>query len=664
MDFFQHQDRARRNTSLLVGYFILAVALIIAAVYAVFVGLFLWLGAEQQWPGAWAAAARRLWHPDLFLGVSGGTLGIVVLGTLYKVASLARGGEAVARMLDAQPVGAQTGDPSERKLLNVVEEMAIASGTPVPRVFVLNDDAINAFAAGFSTRDAIIGVTRGCIRKLTRDELQGVIGHEFSHILNGDMRLNIRLIGILHGILVIGIIGYWLFRVAARSSSRVSRKKGGNTLPFILLGLGVMAVGYIGVFFGRLIQSAVSRQREFLADASAVQFTRNPAGIASALKKIAGLGSRLDHPRAQEACHLFFANGLHAAFFNLMATHPPLPERIRRLDPSFDGNTPARLAEVGPEPETATPALSRLAPSVAPTPLTAKPAIPLRLRRDTVLASVGRPQPEHLAYAAALLAGLPDTVKTAAHDVSGAQALLFGLLLAPEAEARDQQLRWLAMRLPADQYRATLDLSAALGALPLAAHLPLVDMALGALRELPATAYPLLKDALQTLAEADARITLFEYMLLRLVVRQLDPKRRRAESMRHSVWKPIIGQAVTVLSTLAYYGRPDAAGAQQAFAAGVARLGAHGPLTLAPPAQCGLQQVDDALRHLADAFPILKKQFLDACLACIAADNRTTQTEAELLRAIAAELACPIPPILPDTGNPIESTTPNIERQP
>jgi len=359
MDFFAHQDRARRQTSLLIGYYVLAVALIALGVYAAFAAVF--LGAEAKTAGAfdWCQA----WNPRLFAAVVGGTLLVVLIGTLYKIAQLARGGEAIARMLGGRPVAPDTADAAERRLINVVEEMAIASGIPVPRVFLLDEEkGINAFAAGFEPSNAVIGVTRGCLQTLSRDELQGVIAHEFSHILNGDMRLNLRLVGILNGILVIALVGYGLMRVMSSSSRSRSRneKGGGAAVGIFLLGLLLMLIGYIGVFFGKLIKSAVSRQREFLADASAVQFTRNPIGIAGALATIAGYkgGTRLATSHAEETSHFFFANGLRGSFLGLLATHPPLDERIRRIDPAFTADRA--------DATTAPPA-----PSPAPTPLTA-----------------------------------------------------------------------------------------------------------------------------------------------------------------------------------------------------------------------------------------------------------------------------------------------------
>ncbi|MDP1534936.1 MAG: M48 family metalloprotease, partial [Rubrivivax sp.] len=266
MDFFGQQDKARTKTTVLVVYFVIAIVFIIASVYLASLLIFHFTQAQQQ-PGV-ALPALVLWDPRLFGLVVVGTLGVVLIGSLYKTIALSKGGSAVAESLGGRLLGTDPTDPDERKLRNVVQEMALAAGMPVPKIYVLDKDkGINAFAAGHAPSDAAIGVTRGCMSLLTRDELQGVIGHEFSHILNGDMRLNLRLMGVIFGILCLAVIGRVL----------IFSRGGRDRNPLMLLGLALIVIGAIGVFFGRLIQAAASRQREFLADASAVQFTRNPA---------------------------------------------------------------------------------------------------------------------------------------------------------------------------------------------------------------------------------------------------------------------------------------------------------------------------------------------------------------------------------------------------
>jgi Zn-dependent protease with chaperone function len=357
MDFFEAQARAKKRTSRLVALFSLAVLGTIAAGYFGAVFLSRQIAESDYRPRSSRYSERSqlsafrsqlspsasLWQPKLFALVTLGTLAVVGLASLYKWHQFSGGGSAVAESVGGRRVDPHTTDLAERRLLNVVEEMALASGIVMPGVFILDDEpAINAFAAGLTTSDAVVAVTRGTLEKLTRDELQGVVAHEFSHILNGDMRLNLRLTSLIFGILVLGLIGRGIISSLGRTrvaSSRNSKNSGGLIAAIGAAGLGLLVIGYVGYFFGRLIQAAVSRQREFLADAAAVQFTRNPAGIGGALKKIAGyaMGSSLAHAKSAAIGHFFFAQGFRSTFGGLWATHPPLEVRIRAIEPAFDG---------------------------------------------------------------------------------------------------------------------------------------------------------------------------------------------------------------------------------------------------------------------------------------------------------------------------------------
>ncbi|MFG0313903.1 MAG: M48 family metallopeptidase, partial [Phycisphaerales bacterium] len=328
MDFFEHQDQARKATRRFMFLYFGAVITICVAVGVLFGLLAIALGdapAEKQMPVALVIG-----------GAAAGLSAVIILcGSVYRIRDLRGGGASVARGLGGIYIDPSTRDPDERRVLNVVEEMAIASGVPVPPVFMMpNEKRINAFAAGYAPGDAVIGVTHACVHGLTRDELQGVMAHEFSHILNGDMRLNIRMIGFLNGILIITIAGKLLFEI----SPHVGRSREGLAFMFLgfIVAICLVTIGSIGALSSRVIQSAVSRQREFLADASAVQFTRNPHGIADALRRIGGsAGGKIRHPRVEEASHMFFsqAKSLSAT----LATHPPLKERIKRVLPSWDG---------------------------------------------------------------------------------------------------------------------------------------------------------------------------------------------------------------------------------------------------------------------------------------------------------------------------------------
>jgi Zn-dependent protease with chaperone function len=653
MNFFEHQEVARRRTTLLVAFYVLAVVLIVLALYAVVAVVFLRPSAVFEDTIAW----RQLWNGSLFGWVALAVGALIGGGTAYKIHALSAGGETVAALLGGRPLDRNTADPAERRLLNVVEEMSIASGTPIPHVFVMDDEAgINAFAAGFAPADAAVSVTRGALERLNRDELQGVIAHEFSHILNGDMRLNIRLMGVLNGILVIAMTGYWILRTASRSSDDGSRrrgKKGGAQL--FVLGFAMMAIGYIGVFFARLIKSAVSRQREFLADASSAQFTRNPGGLAGALKKIGGFvaGSRLASPRAEEASHLFFANGLGRSFLNLMATHPALDERIRRLDPSFDGEFvyPERAAasavqeEVEPATESPAGVMAAAAPPAAPR----SPTV-ISIAPDAVIARVGTLTPQTLAQAASLMAVLPADLLSATRTLAGAQAVAYGLLLNRQPEFRQPQLAYLSTRVPQAIFGETLRLSDTLGALPKETMLPLMDMAIATLKGLSAAQYKEFRVHLFHLTAADSEITLFEYAAMRMVARNLDPRFGVAPrpSVKHTSLSPLAGDCAVLLSALAWFGNEAETDAEQAFRHGALELGGLTECVLLPPAKASLKDLDAALNNLALAAPAIKQRILSGAVAAVSADGTVTPDEAEALRAVADSLDCPLPPFLPD----------------
>jgi Zn-dependent protease with chaperone function/uncharacterized tellurite resistance protein B-like protein len=644
MDFFERQETARRNTKLLVVYFVLGVIGIILAVYLA-AGLILNGKALRHHSGT--ALPSLLWNPQLLLGTATGTIILIFCGSAYKIMALSRGGSAVAEMLGGRPINSDTSDPDERKLLNVVEEMAIASGTPVPQVYVMDaESGINAFAAGHSTSDMVICTTKGCLKFLTRDELQGVIGHEFSHILNGDMRLNLRLMGLVFGILCIAICGRVLLNV--RSSGR---EKDRNPLP--LFGIALLVIGGIGVFFGKLIKSAVSRQREFLADAAAVQFTRNPAGLASALKKVGGCGSQISDANAEDASHLFFANGMAASFSSAFSTHPPLEERIRALDPAFDG----KFIPVGPQvaygdpdqtPQTPrrpvpAPQLQDLLGGQALAGGRQAPAMPLTY----TMIQVGAPTGRHLDYAADLRSKLPESLTTAARDPMSAVALIYGILLGREESLRTRQLQQLQQQADPGIYRETMRLLPLLTTLESRVKLPLVSLTMTALRRLSPSQYEQFSRMMQLIIESDQQVELFEYTLQKMVLRQLAPNFQPPTRtiVQYYVLKPLVPDCALLLSALAQVGQEDPAQALKAFRQGTNKLGLPN-LELISGSTCSLAQIDAALARLNLAALPVKKIVLDACAETVAADGAIQEEEAELLRAIADTLDCPIPPLI------------------
>ncbi len=653
MDFFAQQDKTRRKTRLLVFYFAIAVVALIVAVY--FASLVIFAGAQAHYHRYGEQPQFALWNPQLFLGVAVGVLAVILIGSGYKTMALAQGGSAVSEMMGGRLVNPNTNDPDERKLLNVVEEMAIASGVPVPHVYVMDEeDGINAFAAGHKPGDATITVTRGCAKILSRDELQGVIGHEFSHILNGDMRLNLRLMGTIFGILCLAIIG----RVLLQTARGGGRGRGQNPLP--LLGLLLLVIGYIGVFFGRLIKAAVSRQREFLADASSVQFTRNPEGITGALKKIGGLGetgSRLSHAHAEELSHMFFGNGVSEPFIGLLETHPPLVERIRVFDANFDGKFPyVRYDGRDQPPEEISKPKRQPMPNLFGTVLggailaSGDAEEPPVIRSHSVLPNLGNPTPLHLKYAGQLRDSLPDSVKAAVREPLDAVALIYAMLLSPDEKTRTTQLAELARRVAPPVHEKTIALFPDVSSAATHAHLPMVNLALGALRHLTAEQFDQFSQTLQWLIESDGKIELFEFVLQKIVLRHLTPQfsGARPPVAQYYTLKPLVPDCAVVLSALANVGSSDAAEIEKAFATGAPYLRApdDGDLTLLPREQCGVDRIDAALNRLALAVPTIKKNLIEACIHTVGADGVMTETEAELLRAVADTLDCPIPPFV------------------
>jgi len=654
MDFFAQQDLARRRTKWLIIYFALAVASMIILIYAaaVFVAFAVVAHQHRHYSGP---VDFSYWDPQLFLGVTIGTIAVVFFGSLYKTLALSEGGSAVAESLGGRLIESGTNQPDERKLLNVVEEMSIASGVPMPKVYVLEEeDRVNAFAAGHTPSDAAIAVTRNCMTKLTRDELQGVIGHEFSHILNGDMRLNINLIGILFGIFCIATIGRIL--LYARSGSRDR-----NPLP--LIGLCLIIIGSLGVFFGRLIQAAVSRQREFLADASSVQFTRNPAGLSGALQKIGGYGSFMESPHASDACHLFFASGFENQFMGMMATHPPLEKRIRAIDPAWDGKfhrTDGDSAEnlhlyqqtQVSRPKPPAPLPNVLGTILAGSVLPSENAPPV-IRPGIVMTNLGNPLPAHLKYAEQLRESLPETIKTAARQPLDATALMYALLLSGEESVRSTQLTNLAGRVPKPVSEKVTLLYPDVAQTATHARLPIVNLALSALRRLEPSQYSQFSQATQWLIASDDQVDLFEFVLQKILLRHLDSQflGPRKTTVQFYTLKPLVPDCAIILSALANVGSEEAREIENAFASGAPLLRApeNSGLVLLPAGECGVGQIDTALDRLALAVPIIKKNLIDACIHVVGADGVIQEAEAELLRAIGDALDCPIPPLAAPT---------------
>ena len=647
MDFFEEQALARKRTLRLVLLFAVAVAGVVGAVYFLAM-LFYSAGVTDSAGVAYVTGdydnvgklALSFWNPGVLLFALGSTATVVGLGSLYKIAQLRDGGPAVALSLGGRKVDPDSTKLEERRLLNVVEEMAIASGVPAPEVYVLDrEPGINAFAAGNTTSDAVIGVTQGTLQLLRRDELQGVIAHEFSHILNGDSRINLRAIGLLHGIFLLALIGRFL----TRGSMRSGKKEGGGVA---LLGLGLLAIGSIGVFFGRMIQSSISRQRELLADASAVQFTRDTDGLVGALKKIGGAArhSYLDTPKADEASHIFFSDAIRRLrlFAGLFRTHPPLAERIRKLEPQWGGEfTEVALPDIADGMSTPPDAPDAQANAFAEAPT--EEAV------SEAIAHIGSPRPEQISFARSLHAALPNLWIHAVHQAPMAQAMVFGLLLAQDEVLRGTELIRVADLTDAQTADLTLRFHSEAGDRSSAEKIALVDMVIPTLRGLSIDEYHRFREVVDSLMQSDRRIDLFEYTLSRMLQRHLarsfegtGPTPLRFRSLR-----ALLPDARVLIATLARVGSRTEDEAGRAFRHGAQALQLKESAGAIPPSsECTLASVDSALQRFDAAAPALKRSLMLACAATVMADDTVTDREAELIRAIGDALDCPVPPFV------------------
>jgi Zn-dependent protease with chaperone function/uncharacterized tellurite resistance protein B-like protein len=667
-NFFEQQDAARKKTGYLVGLFAIGVLGITLLIYGVM--LVVVIGGQDSSAQAGSSGSNAAIYLGTFVMTFLAVLVVVGGCSLYKIVSLrSGGGESVAQMMGGTLIHPQTGDMDERKIMNVVEEMALASGTPVPPVYLMEEESsINAFAAGYSPDNAVIGITRGAIEKLSRDELQGVVAHEFSHILNGDMRLNIRLMGVIFGIIAIAVIGRVLLRAAFYSSA--GRKKDAKgAIAIALIGLALLIIGGVGVLMGRLIQAAVSRQREYLADASAVQFTRNPDTIGGALKRIGGVGSKLSSGHSDEIGHMCIANAMSSWGVSAFATHPPLEERIKRIDPSWNGEfsdpnqrIQQRQAQASHrEPE-------KLDPIPMAGDVESLPGMPGGLpgaiiggaiiadaagggaaaSKQSAVDQIGQVSPTHVSYMHELLDRIPQAMKDAAHDPETARAVIYTVLLDKDAQVRAKQLEFIAKNADPAVTALTKQLAEQTGDLPKEARLPLIDMAVPALREMPLEVYERFKKKVDALIKADGRVDLFEWVLQRLLIRHLDLhfEHKPEPKVQYYNLRGVSSSCGTVLSALAHIGQRETDDAKDAFDAGAGELGV-GSIDLQDRKSVKLKAVGKALDELMLASPREKQKVIRACAKTIAADGEVTRGEGELMRAVADSLAVPMPPLLP-----------------
>jgi Zn-dependent protease with chaperone function len=636
-DFFTSQDNARKQTGRLVAFFIFGIAGTIIAMWAAIAGLL----ATQVGPSAFTE-----WR--LLLGVIGIVGAIVIIATLVKLAQLSQGGTKIAEMLGGQRISASTRDPGERQLLNIVEEMSIASGVPVPPVYVMEDLSINAFAAGPDPTNSVIGVTRGCMQLLSRDEMQGVIAHEYSHIFHGDTRINARTTAVIAGIMAVGVLGYICFRFIGPA---LARSRGGKNNPgpaigagLIVVGLVVWGIGSLGMLFGRLIQAAISRQREFLADAAAVQYTRNPNGIACALAKIRDHSARIHSPAASELNHFFFASSLNTLF----ATHPPLEVRIAALKAMGANAIPERerSASERERPKSPQDANRQFAERATQARNRAAAAMPTAgfaggggmASAASAVEHAGTLDESGIAAAASWRASLPTELVDAAHDCVGARALCY-------AVARRAAGHQTCDELIAERDREAYDMYARLAS-PLArlsgdAQLAVIDLASPALFELGVTRYRAFRETLAHAMRADGSIDLREWALAKCLERHVERRFAQAPTKASMRLADLASEVRTVIATVASVEHEDNA-ALAAFNRAYAGLGMQAP-AMPPASDRSLDTLNAAVARLSQLTFADRQKLLTLAARAAAHDDRVSETEHLVLRAVADALDVPLP---------------------
>lgn len=638
MNFFDVQDRARRTSRRLVFLYLLSTALIVAGV-SLIVGFALYNVVEpgQQFSLSSFVATQA----PVLSGTAVMTTLFIVGSTLVKTAQLSSGGGRVALQMGGTLVSPETRDPLRSRLRNVVEEMAIASGVPVPEIYVLEQEmGINAFAAGFAPGDAAVAVTRGTLEMLDRDELQGVIAHEFSHILNGDMRLNIRLMGVLFGIMSLGLMGRTVFRSVRFGG--FSSKRGNGGAVVVIIGLGLIILGGIGVFFARMIKSGVSRQREYLADASAVQFTRQSGGLAGALKKIGGYeaGSRIQTTDPEEVSHMLFGTG--SKLSGMFATHPPLGDRIRALDPSFRESDFPRVTLKDRKLASSHDADQRSAGIAAATS-----SMTAGITPDSISDSVGKPSEEHIAFATRIRQSLPDALYDAAHSTELSYLLVIALILDKGGATLRRQVSLLVEQLGEQRTRLVNQFHSQMQQAGPEYRLPLLEIAFPALRQRPAPQLNFLIDLTARLIEIDGEVELHEFCFYRVLATNLRHVMQPSKSRRtrRASRKNVRDAAVELLRVVARHGHDNDIDGEAAFRSGLGKFGHWGDsYAYGKDSAATTASLESSLDQLVSLNSEGRQMLLDSVTAVVLHDDKLGVAEAELVRAICASLEIPLPP--------------------
>jgi Zn-dependent protease with chaperone function len=662
-DFFELQEMARRTTRRLILLYVLAVIAVAFALSAIAGALYAVLLLFSGGPlaggvtidyGSLVASYFNVWlfgvPRTFYVWAAGATLVTMIAATLWRTWQLRGGGEAVAELLGARRLERARATAAQTRLINVVEEMAIASGVAVPPVYVLEDErAINALAAGYAPNEAVVIATQGALEKLTRDELQGIVAHEFSHILNGDMRLNVRLLGLLYGIVFIGQTGQVLLRMATAGAIGVEREKQVIGVPQLVAGGLLASVGYVGLMAARLIKAAIAHQREFLADAASVQFTRNPDGIAGALDSTRSLrlGTWVANPHAEETSHMFFAQAVSVWLGQAFATHPPIDARIRRVHPRFN-QVEYRRTRDGLYEQREIAVLDGLGNVVkvigadgAERKGAARGGLAAAVAVAAVSDQIGRPTREHLDVAARMLGALPAVTRRRMETAAGAAQVMFALALERDDTARAKEFAVLEARRGTADCSAVVDAFGEIGRITRPFVLPLIELALPVLKAQPQAARDAFVADLTAVVEADRRVTHGEFVLLTFLRQHLREGAGKPISTKYRDLREVIEDARLVVSLVAHAARGESA---EAFAQGAKWL-ELAPDALVPVAEISIGGVGTALERLRVLAPLVKPRVLRACVDA-AADGGFTLAQAEMLRAVAATLDCPVPPVL------------------
>lgn len=652
MNFFDNQEKARKSTFWLIVYFILAIVFIILVIDCIVMGAIIYVNPQLYY--SFVDSSLQVNQPALInlailttASVSPTIILVIVIGTIYKIISLREGGIAVANMVGAREIDPGTTDFLEKRFMNVVEEMSIASGISTPKLYIMDNElAINAFVAGVKQEDTVMVVTKGALNELSRDELQGVIGHEFSHIFNSDMQISLKLMGVLGGLLIIGQAGYFLLRILSSSNrrSRSSSKNDGRLLiALVILGVGLLVVGYVGLFFGRLIKSAVSRQRELLADASSVQYTRNPQGIIFALKRIqqSGIGTKLGTKHVEDISHLCFCTPRWILFSDLLATHPPLEKRIQILDPLGEyANLPLKDLKIDKQEDIKKNSTQAAALGIIGAATVMASTQGQALTKD-IKSSIGNPSQSNVNLAHNIISQIPNELIEIAHSMQQVEIIFYSFLLNANKEKITPLTNFLKTTLNEDSQNQIEVVSKMIADLPKTAYLPLVDIALLAFKANSVDERRRVYHNIQQLISL-GKENLFEFALLALISNSVEEK---PSMIKYNDFNPVINEVSILIWALVKNNQLDKDPQHVLFDKLMQNFTNK---KVQPPALSTEEplQFQTILSKLNQLSPKCKERLIDACLDCITKDNVVNLTEAEMIRAIAASINCPIPPIV------------------